>query len=160
MTDTTAPVRVRIDLNARTHDGLYVPARRSLATGPVQRGDAVTVFEPDDGVMATATVKRLDDDWLHLDVDWDGMHDIPARELDVWRDPQLAERIRDAYAQAEGGETVDRGSFEQYLDDEPTPPETAAGLARLRDAPCVFADPEDGAYEQAMRARKRGSSED
>lgn len=121
--ERTEYVRVRIDLNARTHDGLYVPARRSRASGPVERGDLVTVFEPDDGVMTTATVKRLNDDWVHLDVDWDNMREIPARELDVWRNPHLAQRIRDAYAETEHGEGIDLGSFEQYLDDEPMPPE-------------------------------------
>ena len=113
-----APARVRIDLNARTYDGLYVLARRSDATGPVQRGDTVTVFEPEDGVATTATVKRCDDDWLHLDVDWDGMREIPARELGVWRDPQLAGRITDGMAQAERGETADLGSFARYLSEE------------------------------------------
>lgn len=133
------PVRVRIDLNARTHDGLYVPARRSLASGPVERGETVIVFEPEDGVATTATVMRCDDEWLHLDVDWDQMREIPARELGVWRDPQLAERITDGIAQADRGETVDLGGFEQYLDTR---------------------DGEDHAFGQAMRARKRGRPED
>jgi hypothetical protein len=75
VTEQPAPVRIRIDLNARTHDGLYVPARRSRASGPVERGEIVIVFEPEDGVATTATVMRCDDEWLHLDVDWDGMDD-------------------------------------------------------------------------------------
>jgi hypothetical protein len=47
-------------------------------------------------------------------------------------DPETTAAIQRGFAEAERGETVDLGSFEQYLDDE------------------------DRAYEQAMRGRKRG----
>jgi predicted transcriptional regulator len=35
----------------------------------------------------------------------------------VWQNPDLAAEIREGLAAAERGETVDRGSFQQYLDD-------------------------------------------
>ena len=34
----------------------------------------------------------------------------------VWRNPQVAQAIREGLDQAERGETVDRGSFSQYAD--------------------------------------------
>lgn len=43
---------------------------------------------------------------------------IPEREMEVWRDPVLAERIRRGIAQAEAGQTIDRGDFSQYLAEE------------------------------------------
>ena len=46
---------------------------------------------------------------------------IPEREMLVWEDPDLAQRIRDGIAAAEAGKTIDRGSFAQFLaedDDE------------------------------------------
>ena len=42
---------------------------------------------------------------------------IPEREMIVWQNPDLAAEIREGLAAAERGETVDRGSFQQYLDD-------------------------------------------
>ena len=42
---------------------------------------------------------------------------IPEREMIVWRNPELAASIREGIAQAESGQTVERGSFEQYADD-------------------------------------------
>jgi len=44
--------------------------------------------------------------------------DIPERERAVHDDPELAEQIRRGIDEAERGETVDRGSFAQYLDDD------------------------------------------
>jgi hypothetical protein len=41
---------------------------------------------------------------------------IPEREMIVWRNPQVAQAIREGLDQAERGETVDRGSFSQYVD--------------------------------------------
>lgn len=72
-----ASVQLRIDLNARTHDG-HVPAAYNNAERPLRRGDNVIVYEPDDGVATTATVMRVYGDWVHLDVDWDYMVDITA----------------------------------------------------------------------------------
>jgi hypothetical protein len=45
---------------------------------------------------------------------------IPEREMAVWRDPELAERIRRGIDEAKAGKTVDVGDFSQYLaeDDE------------------------------------------
>jgi hypothetical protein len=43
---------------------------------------------------------------------------IPEREMVVWRHPELASSIRDGIAQAEAGQTIDRGSFEQFADDD------------------------------------------
>lgn len=42
---------------------------------------------------------------------------IPEREMIVWQNPDLAAEIREGLAAAERGETIDRGSFQQYLDD-------------------------------------------
>lgn len=42
---------------------------------------------------------------------------IPEREMIVWRNPELAAEILDGIAQAEAGQTADRGSFAQYADD-------------------------------------------
>jgi len=43
---------------------------------------------------------------------------IPEREMIVWRNPELAGEIREGLRAAERGETVDRGSFQQYASDE------------------------------------------
>lgn len=42
---------------------------------------------------------------------------IPERELPVWREPELAERIRRGVAAAEAGRTVDLGRFRQHAAD-------------------------------------------
>jgi hypothetical protein len=43
---------------------------------------------------------------------------IPEREMVVWRHPELASSIREGIAEAEAGQTIDRGSFEQFADDD------------------------------------------
>ena len=43
---------------------------------------------------------------------------IPEREMIVWRNPELAATIHEGLADAERGDTVDLGSFEQYGDGE------------------------------------------
>jgi hypothetical protein len=43
---------------------------------------------------------------------------IPEREMIVWRNPQLASEIHEALDEAERGETVDLGSFDQHDDEE------------------------------------------
>ncbi|MGO8956958.1 MAG: hypothetical protein ACLQFR_06270 [Streptosporangiaceae bacterium] len=43
---------------------------------------------------------------------------IPEREMIVWRNPELAASIREGIAQAEAGQTVDRGNFAQYAGDD------------------------------------------
>lgn len=43
---------------------------------------------------------------------------IPEREMIVWRNPELAASIRDGIAEAERGDTIDRGSFAQYDDED------------------------------------------
>ena len=69
-------VRVRIDLNSRTPDGL-VRTRMSSAARPVRVGEPVLAYEPEDGVVAEATVAAVDDDlgFLYLDVDWSTVHE-------------------------------------------------------------------------------------
>jgi predicted transcriptional regulator len=42
---------------------------------------------------------------------------IPEREMIVWHNPELAAEIREGLAEAERGETVDLGTFQQH-DDE------------------------------------------
>ena len=41
---------------------------------------------------------------------------IPEREMIVGRNPELAASIREGIAEAERGDTVERGSFGQYAD--------------------------------------------
>jgi hypothetical protein len=43
---------------------------------------------------------------------------IPEREMLVWENPNLAEQVRTAVADAEEGRSVDLGDFTQYADDE------------------------------------------
>lgn len=43
---------------------------------------------------------------------------IPEREMVVWRHPELASSIREGIAEAEAGQTIDRGSFGQFADDD------------------------------------------
>ncbi len=43
---------------------------------------------------------------------------IPERELLVWQDPSLADRIRQAVTAAEAGQTMDLGSFREHADSE------------------------------------------
>jgi hypothetical protein len=43
---------------------------------------------------------------------------IPEREMIVWHNPDLAAEIREGLAEAERGETVDLGSFQECGDDE------------------------------------------
>jgi hypothetical protein len=43
---------------------------------------------------------------------------IPEREMLVWENPQLAEQIRSAVADAQAGRTVDLGDFTRYAEDE------------------------------------------
>jgi len=43
---------------------------------------------------------------------------IPERELRVWQDPELADRIRQAVVAAETGQTVDLGSFRAHATTE------------------------------------------
>ncbi len=43
---------------------------------------------------------------------------IPEREMTIWRNPELAAEIRQGLVQADSGQTVDLGSFEQYDTDE------------------------------------------
>jgi hypothetical protein len=57
---------------------------------------------------------RVDDDMIILIP----VVSIPEREMLVWENPQLAERIRAGIAEAEAGRTVSLGSFSQYLDDD------------------------------------------
>jgi hypothetical protein len=42
---------------------------------------------------------------------------IPEREMVVWRNPELAAAVRQGIAEAEAGQTTDRGSFAQYAED-------------------------------------------
>ena len=42
---------------------------------------------------------------------------IPEREMIVWRNPELASAIRQGIAEAEAGQTTDRGSFAGYAGD-------------------------------------------
>jgi hypothetical protein len=41
---------------------------------------------------------------------------IPEREMVIWRNPGLMQELRRGLEEAEQGETIDRGTFQQYLD--------------------------------------------
>lgn len=43
---------------------------------------------------------------------------IPARELDLWNDPDLLASVKRGLAQAAAGDIHDLGDFEQYADDD------------------------------------------
>ena len=43
---------------------------------------------------------------------------IPEREMLVWQNSALAEQVREGIAEANGGKTVHRGSFAEFLDGE------------------------------------------
>ena len=45
---------------------------------------------------------------------------IPEREMPVWQDPERAERIRGAFAEAENGRGIDLGDFSHHLVDDET----------------------------------------
>lgn len=42
---------------------------------------------------------------------------IPARELDLWNDPELLASVKRGLDQAAAGDLHDLGDFEQYADD-------------------------------------------
>jgi len=74
--DTLPPVRIQIDLNSRSRDGL-VRARLSRVSGAVAVGSRVIVFEPEDSVAALGHVRRIDPEsgFLYIDVDWSTLND-------------------------------------------------------------------------------------
>lgn len=75
-----AAIRLEIDLNDRTHDGL-VPVQ--LPAGiTVEAGQQVTAFESEDAVAAPATVRTVALGQALLDVDWNAMHDDPPAKED------------------------------------------------------------------------------
>ena len=41
---------------------------------------------------------------------------IPEREMMVWRNPELAAAVRQGIAEAEAGQTTDRGSFAEHAE--------------------------------------------
>ncbi len=43
---------------------------------------------------------------------------IPQREMIIWHNPSLMQELREGLEASERGETVDRGSFAEYLADE------------------------------------------
>ena len=42
---------------------------------------------------------------------------IPEREMIIWRNPALMQEVREGLDAVEHGQTIDRGSFAEYLDD-------------------------------------------
>lgn len=93
-----APVRVQIDLNSRDRRG-YVRTRLAHADGPVDVGDEVIAFEPDDQVSANARVIEVDRErgFLYLHVEWDSLDDDNPGGLtnaDEWRATAPSEAVR------------------------------------------------------------------
>lgn len=70
---TDQPVRLEIDLNDRTHDGLV---HADLPTGvTVEAGQKVIAFESEDQVAAPAVVRVVALGKALLEVDWNAMRD-------------------------------------------------------------------------------------
>lgn len=69
------PTRVMIDLNVRVR-GL-VRAGFEDSDGPLQVGETVVVYEPEDAIAGTATVVALEPDegFMYLDVEWSSFAD-------------------------------------------------------------------------------------
>lgn len=75
----TEVIRLEIDLNSRTHDGL-APAHLPAGV-TVEAGQQVTAYESEDAVAAPAIVRTVQHGRALLDVDWNAMHDDqPAKE--------------------------------------------------------------------------------
>lgn len=74
VTDMAHMARIPIDINRRTPEG-HTPA--VYAATELSPGDAVIVFEAEDGVCADAVVISVNQDnhTVVLDVDWDSMRD-------------------------------------------------------------------------------------
>ena len=63
---------------------------------------------------------------------------IPEREMLAWENPQLAEQVRTAIADAEAGRSVDLGDFTRYADIDATRTDrwrTSCASPRLRRGP-------------------------
>ena len=86
-------VRIEVEVDSR--------GRVSLGKAGAQPGRRYRVEQRVDGVLILVPVVS-----------------IPEREMIVWRNPELAEEIREALNEAERGETEDLASFAQYDDDE------------------------------------------
>jgi hypothetical protein len=73
-----SPRRVRVNLNAVSGDG-FIRVRTSRADGPVEVGQLVEIFEPNDEIEGIAKVARISDrtGLMYLDVKWDTLHDLP-----------------------------------------------------------------------------------
>lgn len=87
-----SPVRVRIDLNRYDDDGETVIARLSRTEGVVIAGDAVTAYEPEEGLRWEGTVVRVrpEFDQIFLDVDWDSCRDDIEEQSTVLPRPHPA----------------------------------------------------------------------
>ncbi len=75
--------------------------RVSLGRAGARPGRRYQVRADDDGVIILTPVVS-----------------IPEREMLVWENPQLAEQVRAAVADAEASRTVDLGDFTQYAADD------------------------------------------
>jgi len=78
-----------------------VDGRRRVTLGPAATHQRYRVQVQDDGdIVLTPLVS------------------IPARELDLWNDPDLLASVKRGLAQAAAGDVHDLGDFEQYADDD------------------------------------------
>jgi len=78
-----------------------VDSRRRVTLGPAATHERYRVRVQEDGdIVLTPLVS------------------IPARELDLWNDPDLLASVKRGLAQAAAGDVHDLGDFEQYADDD------------------------------------------
>lgn len=76
-----------------------VDARRRVTLGSAAVHERYRVRVQDDGVLTP-------------------LASIPARELDLWNDPELFVSVKRGLTQAAAGDIHDLGDFEQYVDDD------------------------------------------
>lgn len=72
--DHLSPARVEVDPNMRTPEG-FTPAFARELPSSIAVGDAVVVFEPEDGTLALARVARLKGPVVLLAVEWATLRD-------------------------------------------------------------------------------------
>lgn len=97
------------------------------ATAPIKREEFETVAETEVDSRGRVSLGRAGAKpgrRYRVEADPDGVLlltpvvSIPEREMQVWTDPLLAQRIRAGIEDARAGKTSDLGDFSQYLEQE------------------------------------------